>query len=417
MFDFANSGYTTVVLTAVFNAYFVGVLAKGADWAALLWTATLSVSYALVIVAMPALGTWADRRAIKKPLLLGSAALCVLSTALLGMVGTDGLWLAVALVVVSNVAYSAGESLSAAFLPELARPASLGRVSGWGWSVGYVGGMLTLGLSLAVVLQGQGAGQAASEYVPYTLYITAVVFAIAVVPCALLLKERAVPDASAQSSLSAIWRRWFDDAWHAWQETRGQADFRTLLACGVLYQAGIAVVITLAAVYAEQQLGFSMAEIMALIFLVNIAAAVGAFAFGHLQDRLGHRMALIGTLWGWLLMVSLALVEGQPLWFWAAAVLAGLCMGSSQSAGRALVGALCPSGHLARHYALWTLATRIAFILGPISYGLITWLSGGQHRLGLGATSLFFIGGLVLAYRLSPQAGMTQPLPPGTLNG
>ena len=140
MYDFANSGYTTVVITAVFAAYFVGSLAGGASWATLAWTLGLSVSYAIVMITMPALGAWADRHAAKKRLLLISTVACVASTAALALVGPGQVALGLLLLIVSNTFYSYGESLTAAFLPELARPEAMGRVSGWGWALGYLGG-------------------------------------------------------------------------------------------------------------------------------------------------------------------------------------------------------------------------------------------------------------------------------------
>lgn len=148
MYDFANSGYTTVVLTAVFATYFVGVVAGGAPWATLLWTASLSLSHAIVMLTMPVVGAWCDRHAKKKSALWLSTLVCVLGTFALGWAGPGDLAWAVLWVVVSNVAYSAGEALIAAFLPELAKPEAMGKVSGWGWAWGYVGGMLTLALCL-----------------------------------------------------------------------------------------------------------------------------------------------------------------------------------------------------------------------------------------------------------------------------
>ena len=158
MYDFANSGYTTVVLTAVFNAYFVSVVARGAQWATLAWTLAIALSSVLVMLTMPALGAYADLRAAKKRLLAISTAACVACTLMLAWAGRGDVAWAVAAVVLSNTFYSFGESLTAAFLPELAQRDALGRVSGWGWSFGYLGGMLSLGLSLAYVLAAQARG-------------------------------------------------------------------------------------------------------------------------------------------------------------------------------------------------------------------------------------------------------------------
>jgi UMF1 family MFS transporter len=391
MYDFANSGYTTVVLTAVFNAYFVAGVAGGAEWATLAWTAALGVSRALCMVTMPTLGAYADVRANKKRLLMGTTALCVLTTAGLAAVGPGDVALGIALIVLSNLFYAYGESLTAAFLPELSRPDALGRVSGWGWSFGYFGGMLTLGLSLAYVLMAQARGLPASHFVPVTMAITAVIYGLASIATFVLLRERAQPQpaAAAGESFAASVARLRE----TWQHARQYADFVWLMVCGFFYQAGIAVVIALAAVYAEQVLGFKQTETMLLVFLVNIAAALGAFAFGYFQDRIGHKPALGATLLGWVVMTVLAYAATSATLFWIAAVIAGLCMGSSQSAGRAMVGVFAPRARLAEYFGLWTFATSLASIVGPLTYGAVTWLTAGNHRLAIVSTGLFFVIG------------------------
>ena len=193
MYDFANSGYTTVVLTAIFNAYFVAVVAGNAPWATFAWTATLSLSYALVIVTAPIIGAYADLRANKKRLLLFTTVGCVLGTAGLALAGPGNLVIAVVGVVISNFFFCTGCDLVAAFLPELARGRNLGKVSGWGWSLGYIGGLLTLGVCLAYVSWAQAAGHGAVQFVPATMLITAALFALASLPTFIILRERAAP--------------------------------------------------------------------------------------------------------------------------------------------------------------------------------------------------------------------------------
>lgn len=413
MYDFANSGYTTVVLTAVFNAYFVGAVAGGADWATFAWTAALALSRAIVMLTMPTLGAYADLRAAKKRLLAFSTAGCVLATAALSFVGAGDVALAVVLIVLSNLFFAYGECLAAAFLPELARPQALGRVSGWGWSFGYFGGMLTLGLGLAYYLSASARGVPATEVVPVTMLLTAGIYGVASVATFALLRERALPQAGAQQPagvLASLGR-----LYQTWQQARAYRDFAWLLACGLAYQAGIAVVIALAAVYAAQALGFTQLQTMMLVFLVNIASALGAFGFGYVQDRIGHKRALGATLLGWVLMVVLAYVATSAALFWVAAVVAGLCMGSSQSAGRAMVGLLAPAGRVTEFFGLWTFATSLAAIAGPLTYGAVTWMTGGNHRLAILSTGVFFVIGWLLVRpidvergRLAAQAGAPQ---------
>ena len=403
MYDFANSGYTTVVLTAVFNTYFVGVAANGASWGTFAWTMVLALSSLIVMVSMPALGAYADLRAAKKRVLLFTTVGCVVATAALALVGRGDVWLAGVAIILSNVFYSYGESIIAAFLPELARREAMGRVSGWGWSFGYFGGMLSLGLSLAYVLWAQGRGLPATEFVPVTMLITAAVYGVASIATFALLRERAVPQPAAlqQAGLKASVQRLAE----TWRKARNHRDFCWLLASAAFYQAGISVVIALAAVYAEQVLGFKQADTMQLVFLVNIAAAIGAFGFGYFQDRMGHKRALAITLVGWIVMIALAVLATGPGLFWVAAVIAGLCMGSSQSAGRAMAGLFAPAPQLAEFFGLWTFATRLAAIVGPVTYGVVTLLTSGNHRLAILSTAVFFIIGLVLLVPLNVERG------------
>jgi UMF1 family MFS transporter len=406
LYDVANSGYTTVVLTAVFSAYFVSAIAGNAPWASFAWTATLAVSSLLVMLTMPALGAWADLRARRGVLLRLSTVGCVLATAMLSLLGPGMLEAAIVLVILSSYCYTVGESTIAAYLPELARREALGRVSGWGWGLGYVGGMFTLGLSLAWVLSAPSRGQTAGEAVPFTMLITAAVFAAASLPPLLLLRER-TPARAAQAPqrAGAAIRQAFARLGQTWRESGSLVDLRRLLLLGAVYQAGIAVVIALAAVYAQQQMGFTEVQTMTLIFAVNVAAAGGALSFGHFQDRVGHRRSLGLTLLGWVVVCLLAGLASSVTMFWLAATLAGLCMGSSQSAGRAMLGALAPPARLTEFYGLWAFAGRVAAIVGPLTYGGVTWASGGDHRLAILSTGLFFVIALILLRDIDIERG------------
>jgi UMF1 family MFS transporter len=409
-YDFANSGYTTVVLTAVFNAYFVGVVAAGLSHPTTVWTWVLAVSNALVMVAMPLIGAYADLRARKKWLLALSTGGCVLSTAALALAGPGDVVLASVAIIVSNFFFMTGVALIAAFLPELARPEALGRVSGWGWSFGYVGGLIALGLCLGYVVWARGQGATPEQFVPVTMLIVAGVFALAAIPTLLALKERAQPQtrAAVGGYVAASLRR----LWHTLREARRYRDFAMLLACGAFYQAGVTVVIALAAIYAQDVMKFGFEQTMLLVLIVNVTAAIGAFGFGYVQDAIGHRRALALTLLAWLAMTWVAAVATTEAMFWVAANLAGLAMGSSQSAGRALVGLFAPSHRLAEFYGLWTLATQLAAIVGPLTYGAVMLATGNQHRQAIVVTGGFFAVGLLLIAAMNIERGRRAALEP-----
>lgn len=408
LYDFANSGYTTVVLTAVYAAYFVSGIANSAAWATLAWTSALSVSAFLVMMTAPRLGALADRHGAKKRLLAVSTVACVVFTAALawtpGVGGVAGVVLAMLLVAGSNMAYCYGESLVAAFLPELARPEAMGRVSGWGWALGYLGGMLTLGLCLAYVLWAQAQGRPAAHFVAMTMLMTAAMFGLASLGTFFWLRERPAGAMPLAGNRQGVWA----SARQSWRAVREFEDFRWLLAATVAYQGGVAVAITLAAIYAEQAIGFEPQETMFMIFALNLAAALGAVVFGHAQDWMGHKRALSITLLGWMLTCLLAAAATDKPLFWVAATLAGLSMGSSQSAGRAMAALLAPPARMAEFFGLWTLAVRLASIIGPMMYGLIVWGSGGNQRLAILATTLLFVIGLACLRPLDMARGRRQ---------
>jgi UMF1 family MFS transporter len=193
-------------------------------------------------------------------------------------------------------------------------------------------------------------------------------------------------------------------------QAKNYKDFMWFLACGVCYQGGVAVAITLAAIYAEQVIGFKPQETMVLIFVLNIAAAVGAFGFGYFQDKVGHKIALSITLVGWIATCIIAAITTTKGGFWYAAAIAGLCMGSSQSAGRAMAAMFAPPNQVGEFFGLWTFATRLASIIGPLSYGAITWVTGGNQRIAIMSTSVLFIAGLLLLIPVNVSRGRAAAL-------
>jgi MFS transporter, UMF1 family len=403
MYDFANSGYTTVVITAIFNAYFVSVVANSESWATFVWTASLAASYVLIILTAPLIGAYADAYAVKKPLLAISTIGCVIFTALLYFVGQGDIWLAVVLIIATNYFFGCGENLIAAFLPELAKNQSLGKVSGWGWGLGYLGGIFSLGSCLAYITWAKTLNHEPDEYVPVTMAVTAVIFAVASLPIFIYLKERAVPQPHLYGS--KIIKESFLRLRTTVKNVRRYKDLMRFLICIVFYQAGIQTVIALAAIYAQQAMGFDTQETILVVFLVNFTAALGAFSFGHIQDKLGHLATIAATLVGWIVMIILTWFAEDRTTFWIAANLAGLCLGASQSAGRALIALFSPASRRAEFFGLWGLAVKFSSILGPLTYGSVSWITNGDHRLAMLITGSYFIIGLLILKQIKVDRG------------
>ena len=396
-YDFANSGYTTVILTAVYNAFFVSVVAENAVWATFAWTLTITLSNLLSIAVIPVISALADAQANKRFWRAVMTGICCMSTATLAYTGPGTLASAVFLIVISNTAFNAGVSLNSAFLSELAKPEAFGKVSGWGWSFGYLGGIVSLAACLLIVFEGQKAGLPADVYVPYTAMSTATIFFVMALPMLLYVKERSKPK---NISFEKTFKRIRQESVDSFKLLKRYPEFLKFCVCGLFYQAGIAVVITLSAVYAQLVMKFTTAQTITLILVVNITAAIGAFVFGYVQDRLGHKKTLALTILLWIIMGVMAAFSHGPVSFWIAANIAGIAMGSSQSAGRAVVAVFAPAGELAQFYSAWNVAVWGANVLGPITYGTVTWLTSGDQRTAILVTTLFFVIGLLILRRV-----------------
>ncbi|MDD5265577.1 MAG: MFS transporter [Methylococcales bacterium] len=420
LYDFANSGYTTVVQTTIFSAYFVGVVAGMAQGvtpglSTLLWSLSIGTANFIVMISGPLVGAIADHRACKKPFLLISSVGCILSTALLALVGPGDIGLGMVLVTLSAIMFASGENLIAAFLPELVPEKNMGRMSGYGWSLGYFGGLLTLGICLAYITWAKQQGMPETHFVPVSLLITAGIFALTATPTFLWLRERAIPVVwdKSLSNLQVSYARLM----HTFKEAARFRDLLWFLITLGVYQSGVSTVVVLAAIYAQEVIGFDTQSLIVLIMVVNVTAAVGAFICGHLQDRMGSVPTLAITLFIWIVAVIVALFANDRADMWIAGNIIGLAMGASQAVGRALVSKFSPTERAGEFLGLWGLVNRLSAIVGPLSYGLINYWSHGNHRLSLLSTLSFFIAGLVLLSKVDESRGKAAALSSSVIAG
>lgn len=402
MYDFANSGYTTVVLTTLFNAYFVGVIATDLTLSSTAWwTLTIAFSNAIILFSAPIVGAIADQYACKKRLLIFTTIGCVTGTALLFFPGQGDLWLAVFLIVFTNVLFGTGENLIAAFIPELAPVERSGRLSGFGWAIGYIGGILVLVLCLAYITMIDRQGGTADDGVHGSMLITAACFMFAALPTLIWLRERATPQ-----EYNGI--HWLKHGYGRVRETLKRLpelpDLKRFMLALIVFNSGIYTVIILAGVYAQQILGYSQTETITLIIIVNITAAFGAFLFGHIQDRFGAIPTLSFILVLWVFAISILLFSDKGILFELTANLIGLALGAAQAVGRALVSSFTPPARQAEFFGLWGLAVKLSAIIGPSCYALMITLFD-SHIPAVLLTLSFFITGLFLVQGIDVTRG------------
>ncbi|HEY8933460.1 MAG TPA: MFS transporter, partial [Rariglobus sp.] len=286
-FDFANSAFTTIIITVVYSVYFQKIVAAGDAKAEGWWGTALAISQLVVIALAPFVGAFADVTARKKVFLIGTAVVCSLATAALYFVGEGEIALALGLVVVANIAFSLSENLCAAFLPEISTPENVGRISGYGWSFGYFGGLISLVLALAVIQSGEGR-------TPWTFLMTGAFFFFASLPTLLLLRERARPRRlmAGENAFTLGWRQLV-------QIKKELPQHRTLALFFValtVFLSGLLAIVAFAALYAAQVIGMNQQETIRLFVLLQLAGVAGAFGFGFLQDRTGAKPALVLAL-------------------------------------------------------------------------------------------------------------------------
>jgi UMF1 family MFS transporter len=416
MFDFANSSYTTVIVTVVFSVIFPRlIVGDGPDYKLgnLLWSVALSVSYALVVLTAPVLGAIIDFRAAKKRFLFGSYLLTVAATALLYFVSPGQLVIGIVLVVISNYGFAVGESFTSSILPDLGPTEELGKISGYAWGLGYVGGIACTGIVLAVV-----GDQTIENFGRVRLVgpVTAIFFLLAAIPTFMFLRERGTPKVlpPGDTLLGMGFRRLLATG-------RALGGFRDLLVFFVSFffaMAGLSIVIAFAFIYGDQVIRWSTTSQMLMFVITNLTASVGAVGFGFLQKRWGNLRTFNLTLAIWVAaIIGIWGTPGITAWLngalgtaWPAervflfmGAMAGLCLGATQSASRTIVAVFSPESKSAEFFGFWGLFGKLASIFGLLSLGVL------QVRLGLQSAillcSLFFLVALVLTLFVREERG------------
>ncbi|MCZ6508844.1 MAG: MFS transporter [Acidobacteria bacterium] len=399
MFDFANSSYTTIVVTVAFSVYFTSTVAP-TDNADLLWGLALALSNILVLLSAPLIGAAADDSGRKKPFLAASYLSCVAATAALYFVTPGSIVVGIALFVLSNIAFAHGENLIGAFLPEISTPETVGRISGLGWGLGYFGGLASLLLIRPLMSAGLDAGNL--DRLRWIWPITAAFFLLAALPTFAWLEERV--ERETWRGLVAYARRGFGrlvTTGHSITHFRELAKFLLVF---FVYSLGFTIAISFSGIFARTTLGFSANELVTLFLILQFSSAAGAVAFGWLQDAFGSRRTLQLSLLIWIavgLASAACQTKGQFLWI---GLTAGVGIGSLQAASRGVISTFSPPSKSGEFFGFWGLSQRAAFALGPILFGLVSSWSGSQ-RLAVLMTTVFFTAGLIGLQWIDEAAG------------
>lgn len=417
MFDFANQAYTLLIITVIFGDLFTRVIVGDApDYRLgnLLWSMALGLSALAVAIVNPLCGAIMDHAAQRKRYLFLTTALMVIGTGLLYFVEPGWIALAMLLIIVSNFAYALGEGIIASFLPGLGPRKAMGWISGFGWGLGYIGGLVATAFTLVFL------GETSAENYDTIRWVgpfSAVFIIIACIPTFVWLKERGIASTLpvGTSVLQMGWQRMRD----TWVDVQQFRDLRQLLISVFFSMAGIAVIVSFAFIYGAQVIQWDDTVRTYMFIVVQITAAIGAIGFGILQSRIGAKLTyqLSQGLWVFAILAIWLTPDVTELvntfmdsdWqaqhvFLMAGCMAGLSLGSAQSAGRALVGVLTPPDKSAEFFGLWGTSAKLAAVFGIMGIGIL------QNVFGLENAILFclllFVAAMVLVMPVNETRGI-----------
>ena len=408
LYDFANSSFTTLVVTFIYGTYFTsamvlrpdaaGALAPDTEAGTVIWSRAVTATALIVALLSPFLGALADRGGARKRFLLVSTVVCVAGS--VGLFFAEPGEVAQALVwfVLANVAFEMAQVFYNAYLPDVAPAEAIGRVSGYGWALGYVGGLGCLILALVVFVQVDvapfGLDMSTGEHVRATTLLVAAWFALFSIPTFLVLREVEV---DAKPTARDLVRQSFGELKETAREIGRYGQIVRLLVARLFYNDGLVTLIAFGGIYAAGTLGFTISEVLVFGIVLNVMAGLGAFGFGFLDDRLGGKTVIMISLALLTAAALVAVLTTSATMFWVSGVLAGLAIGPNQASSRSLLGRFVPDDKETEFYGFFAFSGKATAFIGPLMLGVLTDVFGSQ-RAGVSIVIvLFAIGAVVLA--------------------
>ncbi len=407
LYDWANSAFPTVIVTFVFAAYFTGAVAEDTLSGTAQWGYALAISGIAIALLSPVFGAVADRRGRRKPWLAAFTALCVIATTALWFIQPDPSWTMWALVVfvIANTAFEIAAVFYNAMLPGIVAGQRIGRLSGWGWGLGYLGGLVCLALVLVLLVEPVaplfGLDKESAQHVRAAAPLAALWIALFSLPIFLF-----TPDGQKTGMpLRQAVRDGVSELWGTLRRIREHANIGRFLLARLLYIDGLNTLFAFGGIYAAGTFGMETGEIIRFGIALNVTAGLGAAMFAWIDDWIGARRTILIALIGIAsFAIPLVLIESKDL-FWVLALCLGLFMGPAQAASRSLLARLAPPEKMTEMFGLFALSGRITAFLGPAILAWVT-VAFASQRAGM-ATIIAFVaaGALILLTVKEPGRG------------
>ena len=400
LYDFANSAFTTLVVTFIYSTYFATEMVTDGSGATL-WLRAVTISGLVVAFLSPLAGALADSGGLRRSFLVLSTGVAVLGSAALYNAPPGHVFMALFWFVVANVAFEMGMVFYNAYLPDISARNKIGRVSGYGWSLGYVGGLLAMGLAWVALVEPEqpwfGFSKEDGENIRATNLLVAVWFGLFSLPFLVSIRAKGNHGGSVlprRDTVIAAYGRLAS----TFREIRKYREAFAFLVARMIYNDGLVTIFAFGGIYAKHTFDFSWEEVFQFGLLLNVSAGVGAFAFGFLDDLLGGKRTIIVSLLGLIVASAIAVLTHDRAMFWSAGILMGLLVGPNQSASRSLMGRFTPRDKEGEFFGLFAFSGKATAFLGPLFLGETARVFESQ-RVGVSVVILFFVvgGGILLS--------------------
>ncbi len=385
LFDFANSSYATIIVAFVFAVYFKNVISFGKPIGDFYWSLGINISMITAAVINPILGAIADRNSTKKKFLAFFSALCIAGTALMYFTGEGTIALALILFILSNIGFQTGMTFYDAFIPEMVEEKYYNKVSGIGYAVGYIGSLLSVVLVFPL------------KDNPNLLFVvTAFVFTIFSLPLFLFLKEEKI---KYEKPIGGYIRFGIEKVSTTIKNIKSYNNLKNFLLSFFFYIDAVNTIIFFAGIYASTTLGFSITELAIFFIIVQVTAMIGSFMFGFIGDNIGILRSIVITLIFWCIITIFVFITNDKNSFFIIGGFAGLFLGSTQALSRTMMSKLVPFKSKTEFFGFYALLDKTSTLLGPLTFGLVSWLTGSQ-KFAVLSVGVFFVVGMLLLKRV-----------------
>lgn len=415
-YDFGNSAFATTILAVIFNKYYAGVIAGGADGIELFGTRVpgttvfsffVSASMILIALLVPILSALSDLGQLKRRMLLLHVGIGATATAMLATIGEGGWLIGGVWFVIAQFGFAGGNIFYNAMLLDIADPHDYARVSAIGWAWGYLGGGLLLALNLVMLQYPHLLGAEPGTFTVQDCFLSAAVWwGLFTIPLALSYRTQAL---AIRPRIGAAFRSLKSSL----MSLKRLPTFTRFFIAYLLYNDGVETVIIMASIFGDQELRMSTGDLVLFFLMVQGVAFIGSLIFGVIAERFDNRRAvLLGvgvwcviSLWGW----QLGWLGDAHTEYWFLGILAGLVMGGTQAASRSLQAVLIPPQQSAEFFSFFAISGKFASAVGPAIFGLAVWATGSL-RLGMLSLLLFFLAGAWLLWNVSESRGRREAL-------